>query len=106
MWVLYHIKLLEPSQQEEVRIDMPELQNENDGEPERLPKKLTWDEIGVVMKRGWWNRASKKYQKSHPDRAKENTRKQNLKKNLKRQREHPNEIISKKKYWIVSVKKT
>ena len=44
---------------------MPELRNENDGEQVKLPKKLSWDEIGIVMKKGYWRKATRKYQKNN-----------------------------------------
>jgi hypothetical protein len=84
---------------------MPELQDDKHDEQKYVQrKKLTWEEIGEVMKRGWWNKATKKYQKKNPDKVKENTRKQNLKKNLRRQKEHRIKIISKKRFWVAPVK--
>jgi len=85
---------------------MPELQDDSHAEPKLSQRrKLTWEEIGKVMLRGYWNKASKKYQKKNPDKVKKNTRKQNLKKNLKRQKEHPAEILARKRFWIAQPKK-
>lgn len=74
--------------------------NQTDGK-----HKLTWEEIGLVMKKHWWRKATRKYQKKYPNKVKENTRKQNQKKNIKDQKEHPEKILVRKRFWVTQPKK-
>lgn len=73
--------------------------------PEENPKRLSWGEMEQIIKRSYkrkqWRKASKRYQTFHPKRVKRQQEKYSLKKNMKKQKEHPEKILAKREFWVV-----
>jgi hypothetical protein len=89
--------------QKDSGIQMPELQDDSQAEQETPKRKLTWDEMHLAMKkvhakekRFWWMKRRFMLEK-----GRKASRKQLEKKRFKRQEEHPEEILAKRKFWII-----
>jgi hypothetical protein len=82
---------------------MPDVQEEVLHEQETPKRKLTWEEVRKAIKRNYdrtrWN--SWMVGKRIRVRQKKSREKQAIKKRLKKQKEHPEEILAKRKYWII-----